>query len=403
MINSTHHHKLSIAKNKIQAALFDAITTTITIITYLTQSSHHTDSSLTYEMTPFLLVQLYYPYIIYSLLALILLYLLNHSFLQVRTNEIVCVERLGQFSRTLKAGLHFIVPFVEQVKWVRWVHTVENPFSHKTELKVEEMYRIPTQEILFDFPTLNVTTKDRIAADVNGIMFFRIQNPVKAVYEICDLYQSIEQLIYTSLRDAISKITLDEAIEGKSKIKDSIAEDFKSLEESWGVKLTKFDIQSIEAPSSIAKSIEKLVAAQREAQAELEKTRSLQQAKLLKIQTEQEIELLACDTANKKKLNDAQTETEIAKQKAESESLAIRMKAESEALYLSKILSVKGIDQSYLIQKEYTQAVRHLSQSSNKVIVIPMESAKYFGMTSTWNASTLESATLPKATMDDVE
>ena len=354
-------------------------------------------------MTPFLLVQLYYPYIIYSLLALILLYLLNHSFLQVRTNEIVCVERLGQFSRTLKAGLHFIVPFVEQVKWVRWVHTVENPFSHKTELKVEEMYRIPTQEILFDFPTLNVTTKDRIAADVNGIMFFRIQNPVKAVYEICDLYQSIEQLIYTSLRDAISKITLDEAIEGKSKIKDSIAEDFKSLEESWGVKLTKFDIQSIEAPSSIAKSIEKLVAAQREAQAELEKTRSLQQAKLLKIQTEQEIELLACDTANKKKLNDAQTETEIAKQKAESESLAIRMKAESEALYLSKILSVKGIDQSYLIQKEYTQAVRHLSQSSNKVIVIPMESAKYFGMTSTWNASTLESATLPKATMDDVE
>ncbi|KAG2381548.1 hypothetical protein C9374_005932 [Naegleria lovaniensis] len=365
-------------------------------------------------MTPLLLIQLYYSLFIYPILILVLIYLFNKSIIQVRTNEVVCVERLGQFSRTLNAGLHFILPFVEEVKWVRWVHTVENSFSHKTELKVEEMYRIPTQEILFDFPTLNVTTKDRIAADVNGIMFFRIQNPYKAVYEISDLYQSIEQLIYTSLRDAISKITLDEAIEGKSKIKDSISEDFKSLEESWGVKLTKFDIQSIEAPSSIAKSIEKLVAAQREAQAELEKTRSLQQAKLLKIQTEQEIELLACDTANKKKLNDSQTETEIAKQKAESESMAIRLKAESEALYLSKILSVHGIDQSYLIQKEYTKAVEHLSQSGNKVIVIPMESAKYFGMASTLNTASTISSTfgtnktgsnvgmLPEATFDDM-
>ncbi|EFC39495.1 predicted protein [Naegleria gruberi] len=322
-----------------------------------------------------------------GILAFIVLRIILNCIITVSTNEVVLVEYLGKYSRTLTSGFHILLPFVESVKEVTWIRTIEDTLTRRTKLSTVRTGRISTSEVMFDFPALDVSTKDRIIAKVNGIMFFKIVNPYKAVYEISDLYQSMEQLVYTSMRDAISKITLDEAIEGKSTIKASIHEDFKGLENSWGVKLTKFDIQSIEAPESIQKSIEKLVSAQREAQAELEKTRALQEAKKLKIQTEQEIQLLECDAKNKRNIMEANTEAQVLKAKAESEAMNIEKMAKAEAIYLEKILSVKGISQEYLLQKEYTKSIEHLAKSGNRTFIIPFESAKYFGMN---NVSSLQ-------------
>ena len=303
----------------------------------------------------------------------------------VRTNEVVLVERFGVYLKALQPGFHFLLPFADTLKEVNWEHNIEDPETHVTRLESLRTSRIPTHETMFDFPTFRLTTKDRITARVNGIMFFKITDPYKAAYEISDLYQAVEQLIYTSMRDAISKTTLDEAVEGKTKIRNSIYQDLEPLEGSWGVRFTKFDIQSIEAPDHVTSSIEKLAESQRQAQAELEKTRALQEAKKLKIQTEQEIELLQNETKNKIKTIEAQTQLEIAKINAESEMIATQKKAQAEAYFLEKILSIKGVTEQYLIQKEHTNAIQHLSKGNNKVIVIPMESAKYFGLTSVNN------------------
>ncbi|KAL9653102.1 hypothetical protein ABK040_006320 [Willaertia magna] len=314
--------------------------------------------------------------------ALILFIIITKHIIAVSTNELVLVEKFGQFKKILKPGIHFLIPFVENVKYVDWQRTVENHSKKTTETENIYTYRISTQETLFDIPEVKVTTKDRLTVVVNCVLFYKIIDAYKAVYEINDVYQSVEQLTFTFIRDAVSKLTLDEAIEGKSQIREAIYQEFKTLEQNWGIKLTKFDIQSIQPTREILEGIEKLAKSQREAQAELEKTRALQEAKKLKIKTELEIDLITMENENKKKVAQASTEASVKQTLIESESLVLQKRVESEALYLQKVLGVKGITQEYILQKEHTKAIEALSssKSNTKLMIIPMDSARYFGL-----------------------
>lgn len=69
------------------------------------------------------------------------------------------VEFLGKYSRTLGPGLHFIIPFIEKVRY--WL-----------SLK-EDVYELQKQ---------SAVTRDNVIINIDGVLYFKVSDPHKAAY-----------------------------------------------------------------------------------------------------------------------------------------------------------------------------------------------------------------------------
>jgi regulator of protease activity HflC (stomatin/prohibitin superfamily) len=126
------------------------------------------------------------------------------------------IERLGKYAKTLDAGFHILVPFLDRV-------------SYKHSLK----------EIATDVPPQTCITKDNIAVEVDGVLYLQVIDPVKASYGIEDYLYASSQLAQTTMRSEIGKLELDRTFEEREKINSAIIQAVDKASDPWGVKDNK--------------------------------------------------------------------------------------------------------------------------------------------------------------------
>jgi regulator of protease activity HflC (stomatin/prohibitin superfamily) len=145
------------------------------------------------------------------------------------------VERLGRYHRKLKPGLNFgIIPFVDEVV---------------TEGSIKER--------ILDIPPNDATTKDNIRVKVDAVIFWKILELQQAYYEIQDIENAISNLVVTTLRSEIGQMDLEQTNSSRSSIITSLTNHLDDVTEPWGVKITRVEIQDIEAPEAIKVSLER--------------------------------------------------------------------------------------------------------------------------------------------------
>lgn len=151
------------------------------------------------------------------------------------------IERLGKYSGTLTAGFHILIPFIDKV-------------AYKHSLK----------EMAIDVPPQSCITKDNISVEIDGVLYMRVIDPVKASYGIRDYRFAIVQLSQTTMRSEIGKIELDVTFETRENINSSIVMAVDEASDPWGIKVTRYEIKNIDTPQSIRDAMEKQMRAERE-------------------------------------------------------------------------------------------------------------------------------------------
>lgn len=154
------------------------------------------------------------------------------------------VERLGKYSRTLDAGFHLLMPFLDKV-------------SYKHSLK----------EVAIDVPSQSCITKDNIAIQIDGVLYLQVLDAVKASYGIENYLYASEQLAQTTLRSEIGKIELDKSFEEREAINANIIEALDKAADPWGIKITRYEIANIDPPQTVRDALEKQMRAERERRA----------------------------------------------------------------------------------------------------------------------------------------
>jgi len=300
------------------------------------------------------------------------------NLLMVNENEFIILERLGKYHSTLTTGLNILIPFIDNIKTVRWTQVTEDPRG-RTTFETKSMYRIPRNELLFDFPKLNVLTRDHLLISINGMLFYQIVDPKKALYQVDDLLQGLQQLTQTYLRDAISQLTVDEAIRDKQKIQHLIFKSYAGLLETWGIRVTRFDIQQLDPPANFTDVQTKLAIAKTQSEAEITRSRTEEQIKIIRTESElRDRELRATSTIEIQK-RESEASAYKVEREAKSRATANQMIAEAELDNLKQIMAA-GLGTEYLLQKEYTKAWASIaSNPQTKFVVIPYESAKFLG------------------------
>jgi regulator of protease activity HflC (stomatin/prohibitin superfamily) len=156
------------------------------------------------------------------------------------------VERLGKYSRTMEAGMHLMVPFVDRV-------------AYRAELK----------EMVMDIPPQICITKDNVQVTVDGVIFYRVIDPKAASYGVNNYEMAVVQLAQTTLRSEVGKIDLDKSFEEREHINNSVVMAIDGATQPWGVKVLRYEIKSINPPRDILDAMEKQMRAEREKRARI--------------------------------------------------------------------------------------------------------------------------------------
>lgn len=156
------------------------------------------------------------------------------------------VERLGKYSRTLDAGFHVLVPFVDRI-------------VAKHSLK----------EYVLDVPSQMCITRDNISIEIDGVLFMQVLDPVRATYGVDNYLFAARQLAQTTLRSEIGKMDLDRTFEERDSINANIIAALDKASEPWGLKIMRYEISNINPPQSVKDALEKQMRAERERRAKV--------------------------------------------------------------------------------------------------------------------------------------
>jgi regulator of protease activity HflC (stomatin/prohibitin superfamily) len=174
-------------------------------------------------------------------LTIVILYTLKKGVYFVPQNRGYVIYTLGKYSKTLGAGLNFIIPYVQSVAADR-------------NLK-EQSLEIISQPAI---------TKDNITLDIDGILFMKVTDASAATNNITDYKLAVTQLAMTTMRNAIGSMELDDCFQNRDAINAQILASMTEATAPWGVMVTRYEIKDITPPQTIREDMEKQMTAERE-------------------------------------------------------------------------------------------------------------------------------------------
>ena len=197
------------------------------------------------------------------------------------------IEKLGKFSRTLKAGFHILVPFFDRI-------------AYKHTLK----------EQAIDIPEQICITKDNVQVGVDGILYLQILDAGRASYGISDYIWAIIQLAQTTLRSEIGKIVLDRTFEERSMINLNVVTEPDKASDPWGVKVLRYEIKNINPPHDVLTAMEKQMRAEREKRAVVLTSEGERDAKINEAEGEKQRVIKESEAAKQMQINEAAGEAQ---------------------------------------------------------------------------------------------
>ncbi|HWS57961.1 MAG TPA: SPFH domain-containing protein [Actinotalea sp.] len=270
----------------------------------------------------------------FVLLALFLLFVviaLVRSVIIVRQSTSVIVERLGRYSRTLDAGLHLLIPFVDRVR-----------------------AGVDLREQVVSFVPQPVITSDNLVVSIDTVIYFQVTEPRSAVYEIANYIQGIEQLTVTTLRNVVGSMDLEQTLTSRDQINGQLRGVLDEATGRWGVRVNRVELKSIDPPQSIQGSMEQQMRAERDRRAAILTAEGVKQSAILTAEGEKQSAIL----------------------RAEGNAQAAILNAEGESRAILQVFDAihRGDADPKLLAYQYLQMLPEVARTqSNKVWFIPTE------------------------------
>ena len=250
------------------------------------------------------------------------------------------VERLGRYSRTLQAGFHILVPFLERVA-----------------------YRHTLKEQAIDISEQLCITRDNVQVGVDGVLYLQVLDPRQASYGIMNYVFAISQLAQTTLRSEVGKIDLDRTFEERSSINSSIVSELDKASAPWGVKVLRYEIRNITPPADVIEAMEKQMRAEREKRAVILTSEGERDAKINEAEGEKQRVIKESEAARTQQINEAQGEAEAILAVATATAEGLRQIAQATSLE-------GGLDAVRLrIAEQYVAQFGQLAKAGNTFVV----------------------------------
>ncbi len=256
------------------------------------------------------------------------------------------VESFGRYTRTLKPGLTFLIPFYERI-------------GHKVNMR-ERVIDVPSQEVI---------TKDNAMVTADAVVFIQVIDPRKAAYEVNNLDHAIQNLCLTNVRTVVGSMDLDEVLSRRDEINARLLTVIDRATDSWGTKVTRIEIKDLSPPADITQAMNKQMKAEREKRADILMAEGHKQSQILKAEGEKQSAVREAEGRREAAFLDA----EAREREAEAEAKATTMV--SQAIAKGDVNAI-----NYFVAQDYVKAFEKLASSPNqKTLIVPAELSSLAG------------------------
>src|SRR3974390_3301523 len=193
------------------------------------------------------------------------------------------VEHLGKYSRTLSAGFHILIPFMERIA-----------------------YRHSLKEIAIDIAEQICITRDNVQVGVDGVLYMQVMDTHLASYGITNYGFAISQLAQTTLRSEIGKIELDRTFEARGQINANVVSELDKASAPWGVKVLRYEIKNITPPKDVLSAMEKQMRAEREKRAVVLTSEGERDAKINSAEGDKQRVIKQSEASKQQQINEAE-------------------------------------------------------------------------------------------------
>lgn len=204
--------------------------------------------------------------VVVSIIVIVLLLLIIFTSIKVISqSNFYIVERLGKYKKTLRGGVHFLVPFIDKI------------------VKKESL-----KEKVIDFPSQLVITKDNVNMAIDTVTYLQILDPERYFYGVENAIKAIENLVATTLRNFLGNKTVNDALTSRQEINYELTKTLDEAANAWGIKVNRVELKEISPPPTIKLAMEKLLQAERDKTARITEAEGYKESMIKKADGESE-------------------------------------------------------------------------------------------------------------------
>ncbi|HHT40111.1 MAG TPA: SPFH/Band 7/PHB domain protein [Actinomyces sp.] len=265
------------------------------------------------------------------LLLLLIVVIVIRAIRIVPQSRALVVERLGKFHTVMYAGLHLIVPFVDRVA-----------------------SQVDLREQVTSFPPQPVITADNVVVSIDSVIYYQVNDPRDATYEIANFISAIEQLTVTTLRNVIGSLDLEATLTSRDDINSRLRGVLDEATGKWGIRVNRVELKAIDPPPSIQQAMEQQLRAERDKRAAILTAEGVRQSEILQAEGEKQSAIL----------------------RAEGVAKAMILEADAQAQAIDQVFRAihEGDADPKLLAYQYLQMLPKLSEGQgSKVWIVPTE------------------------------
>ncbi len=270
---------------------------------------------------------------VYLILVIVVILLFLSCCRVVPQNNEGLVETLGKYSRTVKAGLVFVIPVIQRLR------------------------RVSLAMFPAEISKYSIITKDNAEITTSLTLNYLVTDSYKYFYNNTDSVKSMVELIRGHLRDIIGRMDLNDALGSTSKINSQLADAIGDLTDLYGIRVVRVNIDELLPSVEIQKAMDKQLTADREKIAAIEKAEG--EAKNIELTTK------------------AKNEALIATAKAKAE--AVKTEADAEAYRINQLQASLDKASDGYFRNQSLDSFNKLASGPSNLIVIDKDDMTNLG------------------------
>jgi regulator of protease activity HflC (stomatin/prohibitin superfamily) len=285
-----------------------------------------------------------YVAVIFALMALVLAF---SAIKVVPQGWQFTVERFGRYTRALRPGIAFLIPFIDRIG-----------------------RRMSMMEAVLDVPRQEVITKDNAIVSVDAVVFIQVMDASKAAYEVENYKQAILNLCLTNIRTVVGSMDLDEVLSQRDAINARLLTVIDAATHAWGTKVMRVEIKDLQPPADLTQAMARQMKAERERRAQILEAEGDKQAAILRAEGAKQSAILEAEGRREAAFRDA----EAREREAEAEAKATDMV--SQAISKGDVNAIR-----YFLGLKYVEAFGELATSNQqRTVIVPADLSGLAGL-----------------------
>jgi regulator of protease activity HflC (stomatin/prohibitin superfamily) len=253
------------------------------------------------------------------LILVILLVLLTRMIYTIQPYQQGIVTLLGSYKRMINPGFNIVSPLAQVLK---------------IDLRTQVL-EVPRQEVI---------TKDNSPTNVDAIIYIKVVDAPKAIFQVQNYQVATLALAQTTLRSIIGDMELDEVLYNRERINTRLRDILDESTDKWGVRVDAVEIKEVDPVGPVKTAMEEQTSAERQRRAAVLRADGEKRSAILVAEGQKRSRILQAEGVRQSQILEAEGARVATILQAQGESQRLRILSLGAGTLDAKALTVLSLD-----------------------------------------------------------